>query len=50
MKTAATMLATPVRREDVRDMMREREATLAAFRARTAAGAGGGSGRGQGGA
>ena len=38
MKTAATMLATPVRREDVRDMMREREATLAAFRARTAAG------------
>jgi hypothetical protein len=27
-----------VRREDVRDMMREREATLAAFRARTAAG------------
>ena len=39
MKTAATMLATPVRREDVREMTREREATLAAFRARTAAGA-----------
>ena len=39
MKTASTMLATPVRREDVREMTREREATLAAFRARTAAGA-----------
>ena len=38
-KTASTMLATPVRREEVREMTREREATLAAFRARTAAGA-----------
>ena len=37
-KTAATMLATPVRSRDVDEMVREREATLAAFRARVAAG------------
>ena len=38
LKTAATMLATPVRSRDVDEMVREREATLAAFRARVAAG------------
>ena len=37
-KTAATMLATPVRSRDVDEMVQEREATLAAFRARVAAG------------
>jgi kinesin family member 11 len=43
LKTAATMLATPVRSRDVDDMVREREATLAAFRARVAAGEASGS-------
>ena len=38
LKTASTMLATPVRSRDVDEMVREREATLAAFRARVAAG------------
>ena len=38
LKTAATMLATPVRSRDVDEMVQEREATLAAFRARVAAG------------
>jgi len=42
-KTAATMLATPVRSRDVDEMVREREATLAAFRARVAAGEASGS-------